>query len=116
MGAEDDIVVTPRSIEDTEIGSSASHGAAIQRKHSLKARILSKIWDTFDKSPEERRVVTKLDWFILTYVCLAYFVKYLDQTNVSSLYSGTAAADRQTHPMADPCAPSRRLTMLTSPA
>lgn len=35
------------------------------------------IWDTWDKPPKERSVVNKIDWWIMTYVCLAYFVKYL---------------------------------------
>lgn len=51
-------------------------------KKTLRKRIAAVLWDSLDKSPEERRLVFKLDWYILTYVCLAYFVKYLDQTNV----------------------------------
>lgn len=54
-----------------------------QRKSSRKARILRVIWDSFDKTPEERRFISKVDAWIMTYICLAYFVKYLDQTNVS---------------------------------
>jgi ACS family pantothenate transporter-like MFS transporter len=53
----------------------------------LKRRILRVLWDTADKSPEERKLVNKLDWWILSYCCVAYFVKYLDQTNVSKLLS-----------------------------
>lgn len=52
-------------------------------RRPLRKRILGIIWDTFDKSPEERKLVTKLDWWILSYCCISYFVKYLDQTNVS---------------------------------
>lgn len=54
-----------------------------QERRPLKKRILAVLWDTFDKSPEERKLIGKLDWWILTYCCIAYFVKYLDQTNVS---------------------------------
>lgn len=49
----------------------------------MRKRLLSVIWDSFDKSPEERAFIAKLDWWILSYCCIAYFVKYLDQTNVS---------------------------------
>lgn len=49
----------------------------------LRKRILSVVWDSLDKAPEERKFVAKIDWWILTYCCIAYFVKYLDQTNVS---------------------------------
>lgn len=54
-----------------------------QERRPLKKRILAVLWDTFDKSPEERKLIGKLDWWILSYCCIAYFVKYLDQTNVS---------------------------------
>ncbi|ERT02831.1 MFS transporter, ACS family, pantothenate transporter [Sporothrix schenckii 1099-18] len=51
-----------------------------------RRRLAGIIWDSLDKSPEDRRLIAKIDWFILSYVCLAYFVKYLDQTNVSNAY------------------------------
>ncbi|KAK8205632.1 hypothetical protein M8818_004808 [Zalaria obscura] len=41
----------------------------------------SYIWDTFDKSPEERRFLFKLDAALLTFASLGYFIKYLDQQN-----------------------------------
>ncbi|CAI6088292.1 unnamed protein product [Clonostachys chloroleuca] len=63
-----------------------AHGTVVGTKLSTKQKILRVIWDTFDKSPEERRFVTKVDLWIMTYVCLAYFVKYLDQTNVVNAY------------------------------
>ncbi|KAK7928154.1 major facilitator superfamily transporter [Apiospora marii] len=46
----------------------------------------SYVWDTFDKSPEERRFLNKLDAVILTLASLGYFIKYLDQVNVSSAF------------------------------
>ncbi|KAF4979718.1 hypothetical protein FDECE_18022, partial [Fusarium decemcellulare] len=57
-----------------------------QERRPLKRRILAVLWDSLDKSPEERKLVAKLDWWILSYCCIAYFVKYLDQTNVSNAY------------------------------
>lgn len=51
-------------------------------QRSRKQRFVNKIWDSLDKSPEDRKLIAKIDWFILSYVCVAYFVKYLDQTNV----------------------------------
>lgn len=53
-----------------------------QKPRTLRQKILGVVWDTFDKSPEERRFLTKADTWIMTYICVAYFVKYLDQTNV----------------------------------
>lgn len=65
-----------------------------QGKRSLKKRILGIVWDSLDKSPEERKLIAKIDAWILTYVCIAYFVKYLDQTNVrmshQTCYGGRA--------------------------
>lgn len=53
---------------------------------TLRKRILGILWDSLGKSPQERKFVAKIDWWILTYCCLAYFVKYLDQTNISNAY------------------------------
>ena len=45
----------------------------------VKRKWVSYIWDTFDKPPEERRFLFKLDAAILTFASLGYFIKYLDQ-------------------------------------
>ncbi|CAJ2505846.1 Uu.00g132400.m01.CDS01 [Anthostomella pinea] len=55
-------------------------------KRPLKHRIGAVIWDSLDKTPEERKFIAKIDWWIMSYCCVAYFVKYLDQTNVSNAY------------------------------
>lgn len=52
------------------------------KKLTFRKKALSIIWDSLDKSPEERAFIAKIDWWVLTYCCVAYFVKYLDQTNV----------------------------------
>lgn len=44
----------------------------------------SYIWDTFDKSPEERRFLFKLDAALMTLASLGYFIKYLDQVYMAS--------------------------------
>lgn len=46
----------------------------------------SYVWDTFDKSPEERRFLFKLDAVILTLASLGYFIKNLDQVNINSAF------------------------------
>ncbi|KAF3768666.1 hypothetical protein M406DRAFT_62752 [Cryphonectria parasitica EP155] len=38
------------------------------------------------RTPEERRFVQKLDVSLLTILCLGYFIKNLDQTNISNAY------------------------------
>ncbi|XDG02537.1 hypothetical protein ABKA04_002152 [Annulohypoxylon sp. FPYF3050] len=37
-------------------------------------------------SPLERRLIFKMDFFILTFCCLAYFMNYLDRASVSQAY------------------------------
>ena len=71
---------------DQEAGSFDGQDSTHRQKDSLRNRVLRVVWDSLDKSPEERRFVNKADWWIMTYVCLAYFVKYLDQTNVCLRY------------------------------
>ncbi|KAL1984901.1 hypothetical protein VTN96DRAFT_8560 [Rasamsonia emersonii] len=46
------------------------------------------IWDTDShlKSPEERKLVRKLDFALLTIGCVGFFLKYLDQTNLTNAY------------------------------
>jgi hypothetical protein len=63
--------------------SSTDDDLGTPRQLPLSKRILGVIWDSLDKSPEERAFIAKADWWILSYCCIAYFVKYLDQTNVS---------------------------------
>jgi hypothetical protein len=36
--------------------------------------------------PGERKLVQKLDFFILTFCCLMYFLNYLDRTNLNNAY------------------------------
>ncbi|CAK7221930.1 hypothetical protein SBRCBS47491_004697 [Sporothrix bragantina] len=70
--------------QDVETNSSTA--SSPPQKLPLSKRILRVLWDSLDKSPEERALVAKMDWWILSYCCVAYFVKYLDQTNVSNAY------------------------------
>ncbi|KAI9729153.1 MAG: hypothetical protein M1834_007060 [Cirrosporium novae-zelandiae] len=55
-------------------------------KRPLSKRILALVWDSLDKSPKERAFIAKIDWWILSYCCIGYFVKYLDQTNMTNAY------------------------------
>jgi ACS family pantothenate transporter-like MFS transporter len=38
------------------------------------------------RAPGERKLVRKLDFFILTFCCLMYFMNYLDRSNLSNAY------------------------------
>ncbi|WOO80406.1 Pantothenate transporter liz1 [Vanrija pseudolonga] len=45
-----------------------------------------KIWDTFDLPPEERKLLFKVDAVILTLASVGYFLKNLDQANVTNAF------------------------------
>ncbi|KAL1880767.1 hypothetical protein VTK73DRAFT_5152 [Phialemonium thermophilum] len=51
-----------------------------------KANWKSYLWDTLNKSPEERRFLFKLDAVLLTFGSLGYFIKYLDQVNINNAF------------------------------
>lgn len=70
-------------------------------KQSLWRRVVGVVWDSLDGSPRERQYIRKLDSFMLfekkklcaigyiliptsSYICMGYFMKYLDQTNTSA--------------------------------
>ncbi|KAK7032285.1 hypothetical protein VNI00_013244 [Paramarasmius palmivorus] len=55
-------------------------------KRSLANKISRFVWDRDDKSEEERKFVRRLDMGLMTIACLGYFIKYLDQTNISNAY------------------------------
>ncbi len=39
-----------------------------------------------EKSPLERKLLFKVDWFILSFCCLTYFFNYLDRSNLTQAY------------------------------
>lgn len=53
-----------------------------------KKNFRSFIWDsdTHLKTPEERKLLRKLDFSILTIGCIGFFLKYLDQSNLANAY------------------------------
>lgn len=51
-------------------------------KKSLRGRIKTIIWDSLDRTPEERRLISKIDFFILTWAGLSYFSKNLNSGNI----------------------------------
>lgn len=75
-------LIMPSSKATEEALSTASETVA----QKPKKRWVSYIWDTLDKSPEERRFLFKLDAAILTFASLGYFIKYLDQVNINNAF------------------------------
>jgi ACS family pantothenate transporter-like MFS transporter len=44
------------------------------------------IWGRTPENPVEMSLLLKMDWFILSYVTLIYWVNYLDRTNLANAY------------------------------
>ncbi|KAM5342153.1 hypothetical protein ACJ41O_015184 [Fusarium nematophilum] len=57
----------------------------------------SYIWDTLDKSPQERKFLFKLDAIILTFASLGYFIKNLNQININNAYVSGMKEDLNMH-------------------
>jgi hypothetical protein len=88
----------------TDSGSEEAAAPSSIIKETPQKKWTSYLWDTFDKSPEERRFLFKLDAAILTFASLGkpslsrnarsvahaaqigYFIKYLDQTNINNAF------------------------------
>ncbi|CAI5756052.1 unnamed protein product [Candida verbasci] len=45
-------------------------------------------WFHDDDTPEERKLIVKIDLLLTVYSLMAYWVKYLDQTNITNAYIG----------------------------
>ncbi|CZS93967.1 related to transporter protein [Rhynchosporium agropyri] len=69
------------------IADSASSSSSVQLDGETITPWWSYIWD-YDpaRSKEERRFLQKLDFSLLTILSLGYFIKNLDQTNISNAY------------------------------
>lgn len=72
---------------------SKSRNEAIVQEHAEeviqaqpKRKWQSYIWDSLDKSPEERKFLFKLDAAVLTIASLGYYIKYLDQANINNAF------------------------------
>lgn len=44
-------------------------------------------WYAQSDSPEERKLIRKLDLLIVPYAFLGYWIKFIDQTNISEFIS-----------------------------
>ncbi|GME67485.1 unnamed protein product [Ambrosiozyma monospora] len=53
---------------------------------SLRYKIISFLWDGQNKHPKERAFLLKLDFFLLSSAMLGYFIKSLNQSNISTAY------------------------------
>lgn len=84
-----DVSVTQKQIPSQYIDISSSTltpEELEQRDNSLSYRIKKFFWDGTGKHPREQKYLVKLDFFLLTSSCLGYFIKNLNQSNVTTAY------------------------------
>ncbi|KAE8321610.1 major facilitator superfamily domain-containing protein [Aspergillus sergii] len=81
LAVRDKMAPSPAIAEERAVDSTSD---IVQK--APKRKWVSYIWDTFDKSPEERKLMFKLDSAILTFASLGYFIKYLDQININNAF------------------------------
>ncbi|KAJ4320923.1 hypothetical protein N0V84_005627 [Fusarium piperis] len=67
-----------------QVPTNASEHTTVKRP--LWRRLVGFFWDSVDGDPRDRRYIQKLDTFLFSYICLGYFIKYLDQTNISNAF------------------------------
>lgn len=67
--------------------SSREDNHPVDKKQTVRQRVRSIMWDTLDRSPEERRLIAKIDFFILTWASLTYFSKNLNTNNLCTCTS-----------------------------
>ncbi|QKX56950.1 uncharacterized protein TRUGW13939_04058 [Talaromyces rugulosus] len=61
-----------------------SHNAGDTKNRKSNWRRL--VWDSWDKPPEERKLILKMDLTLMTFGCLSTFIKYLDKSNLQSAF------------------------------
>ncbi|ROW08664.1 hypothetical protein VPNG_06448 [Cytospora leucostoma] len=86
-----------KSPHDALVSEDPLHSSSVSVQSTPKRTWRSYLWDTFDKSPEERRFLFKLDAVILTFASLGYFIKYLDQVNINNAYVSGMKEDLNLH-------------------
>ena len=82
MKDSNDRVAVVSASESPAASSSSNDGETPAEKISLRRKIRAVVWDTFDRTPEERRFIAKIDFFILTWAGFTYFSKNLNTNNI----------------------------------
>ncbi|KAK1502323.1 major facilitator superfamily transporter [Colletotrichum tamarilloi] len=85
MGSEQEYAsASPKGVTVDEFSSDGQNSAVLEKK---KAPWWSYIWDYEPgRSQEERVFIQKLDVFLITMLSFGYFIKNLDQTNISNAF------------------------------
>ncbi len=83
---KDGVLLEEQNIDHLDTESEALSEGEVLRRQKVTYKIQKFLWDSVDKSPEERRFLFKLDFFLLSSAMLGYFIKNLNQSNINSAY------------------------------
>ncbi|KAI1077758.1 major facilitator superfamily domain-containing protein [Whalleya microplaca] len=88
-GTKGDVTLVTTSAADLSTGPSLESHVETHRSNTKRPawrRFVGFFWDSLDGDPRDRRYIQKLDTYLFSYICLGYFIKYLDQTNYSNAF------------------------------
>lgn len=60
-------------------------------------RVKVLLWGETPANPKEAKLLLKMDWFILSFICLVYWCNYLDRLNLSNAYVSGMKEDLNLH-------------------
>lgn len=83
MHSDKDIAMIDSKVVPQPQTEETSPDNSLVEKKSFRRRFREIIWDSLDRTPEERWFIHKIDFFILTWASLSYFSKNLNTNNVS---------------------------------
>ncbi|GMG29700.1 unnamed protein product [Ambrosiozyma monospora] len=72
---------------------STEHNSTLQPILKIKHAL----WGKPPANPKEAQLLRKIDWFVLSFVCLNYWVNYLDRSNFANAYVSGLKEDLQMH-------------------
>lgn len=52
----------------------------------MLGKVLTILWGEKSHDPKLAKLIVKIDWFVLSFCCLMYWVNYLDRLNISNAY------------------------------
>ncbi|ODV82615.1 hypothetical protein CANARDRAFT_204857 [[Candida] arabinofermentans NRRL YB-2248] len=91
-----------RALAKSDVSSASSKEPLVldseQQENAKKTGVFGKVnffqpWFEPGTTAKEKKLIIKLDIFILTYSCLAWFLKYLDQQNITNAYANGMKED-----------------------
>ncbi|KAL1593292.1 hypothetical protein SLS60_010900 [Paraconiothyrium brasiliense] len=83
---------------EEETSAITSTDYSIEESQIVKEKVpwWSYIWDYEPgRTQEERKFISKLDWYLITLLSLGYFIKNLDQTNIANAFVSGMKEDLQ---------------------